>query len=143
MTGAGKGLGRAVTLALALEGVNVGLMARTPSQLEEVAEAVKKYGVKAAVVTADVTDMEAVNKAVDDVHQQFSAIDILINNAGVGAFGKFLEMEPAKWESIIQVNLEEPYYITRAVLPQMIERQTGDIMNVSFTAGQKGAPDSF
>lgn len=140
VTGAGKGLGRALAIALAQEGVNVGLMARTTSQLEEVAAEVKKLGVKAAVVTADVTDMEAVNKAVADVREQLGTIDILINNAGVGAFGKFLEMEPAKWESIIKVNLVGPYYVTRAVLPEMIERQTGDIVNVSSTAGQKGAP---
>lgn len=140
VTGAGKGLGRALAIALAQEGVNVGLMARTTSQLEEVAAEVKKLGVKAAVVTADVTDMEAVNKAVADVREQLGTIDILINNAGVGAFGKFLEMEPAKWESIIKVNLIGPYYVTRAVLPEMIERQTGDIVNVSSTAGQKGAP---
>lgn len=140
VTGAGKGLGRALAIALAAEGVNVALMARTTSQLEEVAEAVKAKGVKAAVITADVTDIEAVNTAVAQAKEQLGPIDILINNAGVGAFGKFLEMEPEKWESIIKVNLMGPYYVTRAVLPEMIERQTGDIVNVSSTAGQKGAP---
>ncbi|MCX2739289.1 3-ketoacyl-ACP reductase [Pontibacter anaerobius] len=140
VTGAGKGIGKAIALALAAEGVNVALMARTTSQLEEVAEGVRAKGVKAAVVTADVTDMEAVNKAVEQARNEFGAIDILINNAGVGAFAKFLEMEPKKWENIIKVNLLGPYYVTRAVLPQMIERQTGDIINVSSTAGQKGAP---
>ncbi|WP_299760676.1 3-ketoacyl-ACP reductase [uncultured Pontibacter sp.] len=140
VTGAGKGIGRALAIALAAEGVNVALMARTTSQLEEVAEAVKAKGVKAAVITADVTDIEAVNTAVAQAREQLGPIDILINNAGVGAFGKFLEMEPEKWESIIKVNLMGPYYVTRAVLPEMMERQTGDIVNVSSTAGQKGAP---
>ncbi|WP_276495977.1 3-ketoacyl-ACP reductase [Pontibacter litorisediminis] len=140
VTGAGKGIGRAIALALAEEGVNVALMARTTSQLEEVAEAVKAKGVKAAVVTADVTDINAVNQAVTQAREALGPIDILINNAGVGAFAKFLEMEPEKWESIIKVNLLGPYYVTRAVLPEMIERQTGDIVNISSTAGQKGAP---
>lgn len=140
VTGAGKGIGKAIAIALAEEGVNVALMARTTSQLEEVAEAVKAKGVKAAVVTADVTDINAVNSAVAQAREQLGAIDILINNAGVGAFAKFLEMEPEKWESIIKVNLLGPYYVTRAVLPEMIERQTGDIINISSTAGQKGAP---
>lgn len=140
VTGAGKGIGRAIAIALAAEGVNVALMARTTAQLEQVAEEVKAKGVKAAVVTADVTDINAVNKAVDEARAQLGAIDILINNAGVGAFGKFLELEPEKWESIIKVNLLGPYYVTRAVLPEMIERQTGDIVNISSTAGQKGAP---
>ncbi|WP_266205637.1 3-ketoacyl-ACP reductase [Pontibacter kalidii] len=140
VTGAGKGIGRAIALALAEEGVNVALMARTTSQLEEVAGAVTAKGVTAAVVTADVTDIHAVNSAVAQAREQLGPIDILINNAGVGAFAKFLEMEPEKWESIIKVNLLGPYYVTRAVLPEMIERQTGDIINISSTAGQKGAP---
>ncbi|GAB3814281.1 3-ketoacyl-ACP reductase [Pontibacter rugosus] len=140
VTGAGKGIGRAIAIALAAEGVNVALLARTTSQLEEVAKEVEAKGVKAAVVTADVTDINAVNAAVAQAREQLGAIDILINNAGVGAFAKFLEMEPEKWESIIKINLLGPYYVTRAVLPEMIERQTGDIINISSTAGQKGAP---
>jgi 3-oxoacyl-[acyl-carrier protein] reductase len=140
VTGAGKGIGRAIALALAAEGVNVALMARTTAQLEQVAQEVKAKGVKAAVVTADVTDINAVNKAVAEAREQLGPLDILINNAGVGAFAKFLELEPEKWESIIKVNLLGPYYVTRAVLPEMIERQAGDIINISSTAGQKGAP---
>jgi 3-oxoacyl-[acyl-carrier protein] reductase len=66
----------------------------------------------------------------------FQTIDILINNAGIAAFGKFLELEPKAWERIIQVNLMGTYYTTRAVLPNMIARQTGDI--ISSTAGLKG-----
>lgn len=140
VTGAGKGIGRAIAVALAQEGVHVALMARTTAQLEAVAQEVKAHGVNAAVVTADVTDLNAVNSAIAEVRAQLGQIDILINNAGVGAFAKFLEMEPEQWENIIKVNLLGPYYVTRAVLPEMIERQTGDIVNVSSTAGQKGAP---
>jgi 3-oxoacyl-[acyl-carrier protein] reductase len=66
-------------------------------------------------------------------------IDILVNNAGTASFGKFLELTPEEWEHIIRVNLLGVYYITRAVLPEMIERQTGDIINISSTAGQRGA----
>lgn len=139
VTGAGKGIGRAVALALAAEGVNVGLLARTESQLAEVADEVRKLGVKAAAVTADVADRTAVEQAVTQVQQELGSIDILINNAGIGTFGKFLEMEPTEWEKIIQVNLLGVYYTTHAVLPEMIERQTGDIINISSTAGQRGA----
>jgi 3-oxoacyl-[acyl-carrier protein] reductase len=139
ITGAGKGIGRAVALALAAEGANVGLLARTESQLTEVADEVRKLGVKAATATADVADMAAVNQAVEHLKQELGPIDILINNAGIGTFGKFLEMEPAEWEKIIQVNLMGVYYTTRAVLPEMIGRQTGDIINISSTAGQRGA----
>jgi 3-oxoacyl-[acyl-carrier protein] reductase len=139
VTGAGKGIGRAIALALAQEGVNVGLLARTTDQLQEVATQIQNMGVKASVVTADVADLAAVTAAAEQVKQELGPIDILINNAGTGRFGKFLELEPAEWENIIRVNLLGVYYATRAVLPGMIERQTGDIINISSTAGQRGA----
>lgn len=139
VTGAGKGIGRAIAVALAKEGVHVGLLARTESQLNEVAEEVNAAGVKAAVATVDIGDITAVNNAVEQVKQELGPIDILINNAGTATFGKFLELEPAEWERNIQVNLMGVYYTTRAVLPGMIERSTGDIINISSTAGQRGA----
>ncbi|MDO6391422.1 3-ketoacyl-ACP reductase [Pontibacter sp. BT731] len=139
ITGAGKGIGKAIAIALAKEGVNVGLLARTKSQLEEVATELKALGVKAAIAPADVTDINSVNEAVKKIGAELGPIDILINNAGIGKFGKFLELEPAEWENIIRVNLMGVYYVTRAVLPEMIERQTGDIVNISSTAGQRGA----
>ena len=138
ITGAGKGIGKAVALALASEGVNVILLSRTKSSLEEVATAVEKLGVKSFVVTADVADINAVNDAVSKALTAFGTIDILINNAGIGKFGKFLDLDPTDWESIIKTNLMGVYYTTRAVLPGMIEQQGGDIINISSTAGLKG-----
>ncbi|MCW3466919.1 3-ketoacyl-ACP reductase [Chitinophaga nivalis] len=140
ITGGGKGIGRALALALAAEGVDIALMGRSAGPLEEVATAVRNAGVKAAVATADVADMAAVNAAVAQLTGELGAIDILLNNAGIAAFGGFLELEPAQWEQMIQVNLLGVYYVTRAVLPSMIERKTGDIINISSTAGQRGAP---
>ncbi|SEA01352.1 3-oxoacyl-[acyl-carrier protein] reductase [Flavobacterium gillisiae] len=138
ITGAGKGIGKAIAIALAKEGVNVILMSRTQSDLDEVAAAVNNLGVKSLTLTADVSDICSVDTAVAQALDKFKTIDILINNAGIAAFGKFLELEPKAWERIIQVNLMGTYYITRAVLPNMIERQTGDIINISSTAGLKG-----
>ncbi|HEY1020026.1 MAG TPA: 3-ketoacyl-ACP reductase [Sediminibacterium sp.] len=140
ITGAGKGIGRAVALALANEGVQIGLVARTEKDLQAVAAEVTALGVKAAIAMADVSDINSVNAAVAKIRQELGAIDILINNAGTAAFGKFLELTPEQWENQIKVNLFGVYYVTRAVLPEMIERQTGDIINVSSTAGLKGAP---
>ncbi len=140
ITGAGKGIGRAVALALAKEGVQVGLVARTEKDLQAVAQEINALGVKTAVATADVSDIHSVNTAVAKIRQELGPIDILINNAGTAAFGKFLELTPEQWENQIKVNLFGVYYTTRAVLPEMIERQTGDIVNVSSTAGLKGAP---
>ncbi|CAM3864283.1 3-ketoacyl-ACP reductase [Flavobacterium sinopsychrotolerans] len=138
ITGAGKGIGKAIALALAKEGVNVILVARTQDEIDSVAAKMRSLRVKALAITADVADINSVNAAVSKALAEFGTIDILINNAGIAAFGKFLELEPTNWERIIQVNLMGTYYVTRAVLPNMIERQTGDIINISSTAGLSG-----
>ncbi|SHH34812.1 3-ketoacyl-ACP reductase [Flavobacterium defluvii] len=138
ITGAGKGIGKAIAIALAKEGVNVILLARTQTDVDQLAVETNKLGVKSLALSADVSDINSVNAAVEKALTEFKTIDILINNAGIGAFGKFMELEPADWERIIQVNLMGTYYTTRAVIPQMIERQTGDIINISSTAGLNG-----
>lgn len=139
ITGAGKGLGKAIAIALAQEGVNVGLVGRTEKDLISLAEELKTYNVKIAIATADVSDMEAVNVAVAKIKRELGVIDILINNAGIGAFGNFMELEPSKWKEIIDINLMGAYYVTRAVLPEMIDRKIGDIINISSTAGKNGS----
>ncbi|MBP4138260.1 3-ketoacyl-ACP reductase [Flavobacterium geliluteum] len=138
ITGAGKGIGKAIALALAKEGVNVILLARTQADVDQLAIETTALGVKSLALSADVSDMKAVNEAVEKALSEFKTIDILINNAGIGSFGKFLELEPNTWERIIQVNLMGTYYVTRAVIPNMIARQTGDIINISSTAGLNG-----
>ncbi len=140
ITGAGKGIGRATAIAFAQEGIHVGLIGKTTSNLENVADELRQYGVNVAVATANVADNDAVIAAVQQVTAELGPIDILINNAGGGKFGKFLELTPEEFKTIIDVNLMGVYYVTRAVLPAMIERQAGDIINISSTAGQKGAP---
>ncbi|MBB5622401.1 3-oxoacyl-[acyl-carrier protein] reductase [Pedobacter cryoconitis] len=139
ITGAGKGIGRALAIALAQEGVNVGLIARTEADLQNVAEELKTFNVHVAIATADVASIDSVNTAVAKIKTDLGAIDILINNAGISSFGSFMELEPARWEEIVKVNLFGAYYVTRAVLPEMIDRKTGDIVNISSTAGQRGA----
>ncbi|WP_369414092.1 3-ketoacyl-ACP reductase [Desertivirga xinjiangensis] len=139
VTGAGKGIGRAIAIALAKEGVHVALLARSASDLQAVADEVENEGVKATIITADVSDINSVNKAVSDATSTLGDLDILVNNAGTASFGNFMDLEPAEWERIIKVNLLGVYYTTRAVLPSMIERKAGDIINISSTAGQRGA----
>ena len=138
ITGAGKGIGKAIALALAKEGVNVILLARTQADVDQLTKETNALGVKSLGISADVSDINSVNMAVEKAFAEFKTIDILINNAGIGAFGKFLDLEPSTWERIIQVNLMGTYYVTRAVIPNMIERQTGDIINISSTAGLNG-----
>ena len=139
VTGAGKGIGKAIAIALANEGVQVGLLARTEKDLQDVANTISAAGGTAAIATADVGNIDSVNAAVKSLEAQLGNIDILINNAGTGKFAKFMDLEPADWENQVKVNLFGVYYVTRAVLPQMLERNTGDIVNISSTAGLKAS----
>lgn len=139
VTGAGKGIGKAVAIALAKEGVNVGLMARTEKDLVAVAEEIKASGVNVAYATADISNRVAVEESILKIQQELGDINILINNAGTGTFAKFLDLETEAWENMIKVNLFGVYYATRAVLPSMIEKKSGDIINISSTAGKTGA----
>ncbi|MGN7176100.1 3-ketoacyl-ACP reductase [Paenibacillus sp. FSL R5-0490] len=140
ITGAGRGIGRAAAIALAKEGVHIGLLGRTIENLEKVADELSQYDVNVSAAAADVADLEAVTHAVEHIKSDLGSVDILINNAGIAKFGGFLELSPAEWESIIKVNLMGVYNVTRAVLPEMIEQKSGDIINIASTAGQKGAP---
>jgi len=139
ITGAGKGIGKALAIALAKEGVNLGLIARNQTDLQQAAAEVEKLGVKAFIATADVGNLEQVNSAVETIKAGVGFIDILINNAGTASFGSFMELDPARWEEIIRINLLGAYYVTRAVLPAMIDKKVGDIVNIASTAGQRGA----
>ena len=138
ITGAGKGIGKAIAIALAKEGVNVILISRTQLDVDQLAIKIENFGVKSLALSADISDINSINTAVEKALAEFKTIDILINNAGIASFGNFLELEPTEWEKIIQVNVMGTYYTTRAVLPNMIERQTGDIINISSTAGLNG-----
>lgn len=140
ITGAGRGIGRAIAIAFAQEGIHVGLVGRTLENLQKVKEELKSYNVNVAIAAADVANLDSITSAVESVRGELGAIDILINNAGIGKFGGFMELTPEEWTNIIDVNVKGVYYTTRAVLPEMMERNTGDIINISSTAGQKGAP---
>ncbi|WP_174732473.1 3-ketoacyl-ACP reductase [Mesobacillus harenae] len=140
ITGAGRGIGRAAAIALAKEGVNVGLLGRTLGNLEKVSDELEGLDGQVSGAAADVADLEAVGHAVSHIKEELGPIDILINNAGIAKFGGFLELSPQDWEDIVRVNLMGVYNVTRVVLPEMIERKRGDIINISSTAGTKGAP---
>lgn len=138
ITGAGKGIGRATALTLAKQGVSLGLIARTKADLQAVAEEVSAHGVRVEIATADITDNAQVEQAIDQLYKALGKFDILINNAGIAKFGGFLDLTIEEWERIIRVNLFGMYYVTRAVLPKLIEQKSGDIINISSTAGEKG-----
>ncbi len=139
ITGAARGIGKATTVALAKEGVHIGLMARTESTLKQVAAELEGLGVKVAYAAADIASKEQVDTAVEKLKNELGAADILINNAGIATFGTVLEMDPAEWKGMIDTNVLGTYYVTRAVLPQMVEKNSGDIINISSTNGLNGA----
>jgi len=141
VTGAGKGIGRAVAQALAREGVNIGLVARTASDLERVADEVRAANpqVRVAIAAADVGDRAAIEGAIARVTAQLGDVDILVNNAGIAQFGSVLDMEPELWERMYRVNVLGTLYATRALLPSMIARRRGDVINVASTAGEKAS----
>ncbi len=142
ITGAGRGIGRAAAIALAKEGVKVGLIAKTESTLSEAAAEAEKQGVQAAYALADVSSMEQVEAAINQLTETLGTADILINNAGIGKHGKMLEMDPEDFRKVIDVNLMGMYYVTRTVLPQLIEKNGGDIINISSSSGLRGTAGS-
>ncbi|CAG7630073.1 Sepiapterin reductase [Paenibacillus solanacearum] len=139
ITGAGKGIGKAIAVQLAKEGVNLGLVARTASDLEELrAELESAYHVKVYTVSADIARRDAAEQAVQSLIGRLGSLDILINNAGIAQFGTVAEMEPELWESIVQTNLMGTYYVTRAALPTMLAQASGSIISIASTAGERG-----
>ncbi|GGF06143.1 3-oxoacyl-[acyl-carrier protein] reductase [Chishuiella changwenlii] len=138
VTGGSRGLGKAIALALANEGVDVAITGRNKNTLEETVNEIEKLGVKATYSVFNVADKGEVKKEIETLINSFGAFDILINNAGIAAFGSFIEMDEDEWEEIVKTNLFGPYYVSKAVLPSMVDLGSGDIINVSSTAGLKG-----
>lgn len=138
ITGGGKGLGKAAALALAAEGVDIAITGRNEDVLLETIAELQAFGVKAIYSVFDVTNLQDTKKAIEYFIEAFGHIDILINNAGTATFGSFLELSPERWQEILNVNVMGIYNVTHEVLPQMIERNVGDIINVASTAGLRG-----
>ena len=141
ITGGGRGLGKAVAIALANEGVNVGITGRNEEHLKSTVAELEKLGVKAVYSVFNVDEMAQVEQGVASIASQLGGIDILINNAGVGDFGSFEDMPVETWEKVMKVNLFGVYYVAKATLPYLKQNKEGDIVNVASTAGLKGAPN--
>ena len=138
ITGGGSGLGKAVAIALANEGVNIGITGRNEENLKNTAEEIKKLGVNAAYSVFSIDDEKAVKLGIDALVKDLNGVDILVNNAGIGNFGTLEQMPSETWEQIIKTNLFGVYYAAQAVYPYFKEKGQGDIVNVASTAGLKG-----
>lgn len=141
VTGAGRGIGRATALALAGQGAAVALASRTPSEMEEVMAEVRARGGIAITSLLDVSNWDMVHWTAQQIEAALGPIDILINNAGVlDPLGKLWETDPEQAGRLFDINLSGAYYCMRAVLPGMVKRGRGVIVNVSSGAAARVAP---
>jgi NAD(P)-dependent dehydrogenase (short-subunit alcohol dehydrogenase family) len=140
VTGGGRGIGREVALALAREGCHVAVAARSADAVEATAVAARRLGVEALPLVLDVTDAEAITRVVAAVGARLGPVDVLVNNAGIAESAPFAKTDPALWERHLRVNATGPYLLARAVLPGMLERRWGRVINIASLAGLYGAP---
>ena len=141
VTGASRGIGRATALALADTGFAVGLVARSADALEETRRLVEQQGAGAAVAAADVADPGAVRGAVDAIEACLGPIAVLVNNAGtLRAIGPLWEVDPDDWWLDVRTSLGGAFNLCRSVVPRMIERRAGRIVNVTSYAAVRPAP---
>ena len=140
VTGAGRGIGRAIALALAAEGVNLILTARTKSEIEETAAAARDTGSRALAIPGDAAYEETADAVVKAAMDEFGPVDVLVNNAGFAIRSPAYKTEVDDWDRVIAVNLRGPFLFARAVAEQMAERRAGVIVGISSAAGLRGAP---
>lgn len=138
VTGASRGIGRSIALRFAEEGARVGLVARSETELLATAKMVEDAGAQAIAVPTDIRDRAGARAAVEKVEAELGPIDVLVNNAGVFLWRAFLELSPEEWDLVLATNLTGAANFCRAVLPGMVERRRGRIVNVSSIHGMRG-----
>ncbi len=138
VTGGGRGIGEVIARALARKGMRVAVVARTVSDIERVAAAIREEGGQALSVVCDVTRPDAIAAAVAEVQRAFGPITVLVNNAGAADSHKFLGHPDALWHRMIDANLNSVYYVTKAVVPMMVEARWGRIINIASIASKIG-----
>jgi 3-oxoacyl-[acyl-carrier protein] reductase len=142
ITGAGRGIGKAIALALARAGTRVALAARSEPELRTVAEEIRSGDGDALVLPTDVASDEEVESLVKRTQKEWGAIDILINNAGWGKTAPIVNAKPEDWDATLKVNLRAPMILTRLVLPAMQERKSGAIINIGSISAKAGSANT-
>ena len=140
VTGASRGIGRAISVALAGGGAKVVLAARAIEKLEQTAQQVGKAGGQAQIVAAELTDEDSIKNLVKVTAEKFGRLDILVNNAGVTHSAKLEETATEDWQRCMTVNARAPFILCREVLPLLREAQAGCIINIASVVGVKGYP---
>ncbi|MCF6284830.1 MAG: SDR family oxidoreductase [Candidatus Hydrogenedentes bacterium] len=137
VTGAGRGIGRAIAEAFAEQGCNIAALARSQGEIDETIESVWRLGRGGVAVSCDVARADSVIQAFREAEEKLGTIDILVNNAGLACFKPFAELSLADWEETMAVNLTGTFLCTQAVLPGMMKRRSGKIINISSVSGLK------
>jgi NAD(P)-dependent dehydrogenase (short-subunit alcohol dehydrogenase family) len=140
VTGASRGIGRAISVALAQEAATVVLAARSIQKLQETADKVTEAGGKAEIVVTELTEEESIKNLVKVTSEKFSRLDILVNNAGVTHSAKLEETATEDWERCMQINARAPFILCREALPLLKKSQAGYIINIASVVGVKGYP---
>ncbi len=143
VTGASRGLGQAMAIALAHAGCHVALNARSADSLKETAGKIQGHGRKALLVAGDVSDEAQVNAMVEKTQKEFGRIDVLINNAGVWEGSFLVRLTKVNWDKVVQVNLTGAYLVAKAVGKVMLKQRSGKIINVSSISAFKPVPQSL
>jgi 3-oxoacyl-[acyl-carrier protein] reductase len=138
ITGGNRGLGKATAIAFAKEGINVAITGRDEKALKATVSELEQLGVQATYAAFNISNYKEVQSHIKTLVAHLGAVDILVNNAGIAAFGTLNDMDVNQWSQIIQTNLMGMYYVTKEVLPYLIDQNKGDIINVSSTAGLSG-----
>ena len=136
VTGAGKGIGKAIAIALAKQGMDVVLAARTQSDVEKVAIQIEQLGRKAFAVRCDVSNEEDVRNLINKTVEKFQRIDVLINNAGMGVFASVEEMNVSDFDTMWSTNMRGTFLATKYALPYLKKNKSGDIINIASLAGR-------
>jgi NAD(P)-dependent dehydrogenase (short-subunit alcohol dehydrogenase family) len=140
VTGGGRGIGREIALALAREGCHVAVAARSSDQVAATTGAIAGLGARAFPLVLDVTDESAVTRGIAAIAAALGPVDVLVNNAGIAESAPFAKTDLSLWERLLRVNATGPFLLTRAVLPAMLERGWGRVINIASLAGLVGAP---
>lgn len=140
VTGGGKGIGRAICLLLAREGVDVVIVARTEKEIRETARLIEKQGGRALAVKTDIRKEEEVIDMVSKAMNAFGRIDILVNNAGVAYNNYLVETSTEEYDEIMDTNVKGMFFCTKHALPHLLKRGEGKIVNMSSGAGKHGIP---
>lgn len=140
VTGASRGIGKAIALALAANGAKVACVARSAEKLKETVDEITAAGGTAEAHTLDVVDSEAVTKLVEGLAEKWGQLDIVVNNAGITADTLIPRMTDEQWDSVIATNLRSVFLFTRAASQAMMRKRTGRIINISSVSGVMGNP---